>query len=267
MIIPAVPQIMEEFKLPEKSYSVLLVTVWELGEGVGSFLVGPLSELRGCVPVYHIGDILFVLCNIGNAMNTNISMLIAFRFLSGLFVTSLALAPSIVADLFEKEERGTTMAITIAVPMIGPFASPVIGAIIADTLGWRWTAWIIVIVVGGLALLSFLVFRETYAPAILRRRHRNIHELIETKDSRSTSGKSLAVLSLRKLFMMPICIVACSPAALIITFFTAFTYGISSIILTTLTEVMETNYHFCEGSVGLAFLGRGELHVQVFCQS
>ena len=39
-----------------------------------------------------------------------------------------------------------------------------------DSLGWRWTFWILAIVAGTLSTMFFIFSRETYAPIILQRK-------------------------------------------------------------------------------------------------
>jgi MFS family permease len=128
---------LQEFHVPDNLYSTLLVYIWELEEGVGSFFVGPLSERYGRMPIYHTGNVLFIVFSVAAALSTNISMLVAFRVLSGLAVPSLTLGLSIVGDVFRKEERGAAMSIAIAVLLLGPFVAPVVGGYVADALGWR----------------------------------------------------------------------------------------------------------------------------------
>lgn len=82
------------------------------------------------MPIYHGGNILFVVCSMAAALSVNVSMLIAFRFLNGFVVTSLTLGPSIVGDLFRKEDRGAAMAMAIAFPLLGPLAAPIVDSYI-----------------------------------------------------------------------------------------------------------------------------------------
>lgn len=131
------PQVLAEFKVTDNLYSTLLVSIWELGEGVGPFLIAPLSEIYGRLPVYHLGNVLFLLCSVASALSTNISMLVAFRFLNGSVVTALTLGPSIVGDLFAKEERGSAMALAIVFPLVGPIAAPLVGGYTAQAKGVR----------------------------------------------------------------------------------------------------------------------------------
>ena len=188
-IVPAVPQILSEFQVKDDLYYTLLVSVWELGEGFGPFLVAPLSELYGRLPVYHIGNILFLLCSVASALSTNISMLGAFRFLNGFVITSLTLGPSIVADLFEKEERGTAMALAITVPLIGPVVAPIVGSFIAQAKGWRWVIWITVIAIGAVTCLSFVFFRETYSVIILQGKTKRLQKIFRQLSSTIQASK------------------------------------------------------------------------------
>ena len=237
----------------------MIVSIWELGEGFGPFVIAPLSELYGRMPIYHIGNILFILCSVGAGLSTNVSMLLGFRFLNGFVLSCSTLGPSIVGDLFPKEERGTAMSLAISLPLIGPFAAPVIGGFVAEARGWRWTIWIVTIAVGTVTCLSLALFRETYHVQILkvktqRLRNQTGNELLRSKYQDTTDKSSFMQSMVRPMGML-----LCSPVVFVISFFTAFTYGVSYLILTTLTEVMESNYDLSQGAVGLTFLGRGIL--------
>lgn len=53
--------------------------------------------------------------------------------------------------------------------MNGPVIGPVVGGFVYQYLGWRWTNWVVIIVASvAWILVSFI--KETYAPAILRKR-------------------------------------------------------------------------------------------------
>jgi MFS family permease len=64
-------------------------------------------------------------------------MLIAFRFSTGCFLSILTLRPAIVGDLFQMEQTGRSIALVIGTQMIADFISPIAGAYIAQSLGWR----------------------------------------------------------------------------------------------------------------------------------
>ena len=146
------------------------MSIWELGEGTGPFLVAPLSELYSRLPFYHAGNVRFIVCSTACALSTNISMLVAFRFFNGLVITPLTLGPAIIGDMFPKEEPGTAMAVAIVFQVLGPVAAPIVGSFTAQAKGWRWTIWIIVISVGALTCLSMVLMRETSHAKVLQRK-------------------------------------------------------------------------------------------------
>lgn len=46
---------------------------------------------------------------------------------------------------------------------------PLVGGFVFEYLGWRWDNWVIMIAAGASFFMVFLV-KETYAPAILRKK-------------------------------------------------------------------------------------------------
>ncbi|KAJ5731889.1 bicyclomycin resistance protein [Penicillium malachiteum] len=257
IIVPGVPLILSEFNVSGNLYQPFIVSIWELGEGVGSFLVGPLSERYGRKIVYHVGNAIFILCSVASALSVNVSMLVAFRFINGMAVTVLTLSPSIIGDLFLREERGRAMAVAISVPLIGPCVAPIVGGYVASALGWRWTIWLIAIAVGCVSLLSLLVFKETYKPKIQGKQSQEsqnpepdgspAQEIVHNGPPQETKLQSL---------LRPVRLLFSSPVVLVTSLFTSLVYGFSYLILTTLAEIMQETYGFGSGSAGLTFLGR-----------
>lgn len=242
--------------MSEDSYATILVSIWELGEVVGPFVVGPLSEKYGRLPVYHIGNVLFVVFSVASAVSSNISMLVAFRFLTGLTTTSMTLGPSIVGDCFPSEERGRSMAIAVAIPQIGPFAGPVIGGYLAEKFGWRWSIWFVVIFAGLMTLLSALLFKETYKPVLLERKALRLRAETGNEALRSKYQAHWDQESFLRSVTRPIILLFSSPIVFILSFYNALVYGLSYLILTTLAGIMQSKYGFSEGQTGLLFFGR-----------
>ena len=171
MCIPAVPLIQANFSSTGNDlYTVLLVSIWELGEAFGPLLVAPMSEVFGRSPVYHAANILFVVFSVASAVSSNAPMLIVFRFLNGMAVASIILNPCIVGDIFVTEQRGSAMALMGLAPLIGPVLGPTIGGYISQSIGWRWMFRILAISAGLIELGFVLIFRETYKVTILRRK-------------------------------------------------------------------------------------------------
>lgn len=248
---------LQEFKIVKQIYATILVSIWELGEGFGPFFIAPLSEIYGRMPLYHIGNILFILCLIASALSTNMAMLVVFRFLNGVVATSLTLGPSIIGDLFKKEVRGTAMSLALCMPLIGPFAAPIVGGFVAQAKGWRWTIWVVAIAVGAITIIALAVFKETYPVVILKRKCERQQKLTGNNSLRSKYQDATDKVTFTMSVTRPLQMLFFSPVVFLASFYTALTYDLSYLILTTLTEVMQSTYGFSQGLVGLTFLGRG----------
>jgi len=256
-ITPTAPQILQEFHSHSVLYRTLLVTIWELGEGIGPFFIAPLSERFGRLPVFHLGNLLALCCLIACALSVNIPMVIGFRFLTGCFLSTLTLGPAIVGDLFEMEQTGLTMALVMGLQMMADFISPVAGAYIARDLGWRWSIWLAAIVLGFFSLFLLAVLRETYAVVILKRKAERLQkESVDYKQYHSKHQARVGASTMFESALQPIGILVRSPIIMLTTGYMATKYALVSLILATLTPVMESTYPavFSRGSVGLTFL-------------
>jgi DHA2 family multidrug resistance protein len=114
------------------------------------FLVGLFGSKR--LLLMNIAGFLFasVLCGI----STNLSEMVFFRMLQGLFGASLVpLAQYILRDTFIVEEQPKAMAIWSIGVMAAPIMGPTLGGFITDTLSWRWIFYVNV----PICLLNFFL--------------------------------------------------------------------------------------------------------------
>ena len=259
MCIPAVPQLLREFKSSDTLYETILVSVWELGEAVGPLLIAPLSEIYGRTPVYNATNVIFIIFSIACAVSSNLPMLLAFRLINGMGDASIALNPSIVGDMFVQEERGLPLAMVGFPPLIGPVAGPVIGGYLTQRAGWRWAFWLSAIT-GGVCELGFLAFfRETYEPIILRRKARRLREETGNTELRCKYDTVEKPQSVRRILLdscdRPLRMLVSTPIVALLATYISVVYGFLYILLTTITEVFESTYGFTQGEAGLAYLG------------
>jgi MFS family permease len=85
MFAPGIPELMAEFKSRSTELGSFVVSVYVLGFAVGPLIFAPLSELYGRVPIYHVCNVCFLAFTIACALATDLNMMIAFRFLAGVF--------------------------------------------------------------------------------------------------------------------------------------------------------------------------------------
>ncbi|KAL6412006.1 Major facilitator superfamily [Ilyonectria robusta] len=148
---PAAAKVIVDFSITNTTIASLTVSIYLLGFALGPLVIAPLSELYGRLWIYHICNVVFLAFTIGCATSQNLASFLICRFLAGCAgAAPLTIGGGTIADLVPVEKRGAAMAAYGIGPLLGPVLGPIIGGLVAADLGWRWTLWIISIIVSGL---------------------------------------------------------------------------------------------------------------------
>lgn len=257
-VVPIADQIVLELKGKEdKSASILLVTIWELGEACGPLLIAPLSEIYGRYPVYNTVNCIFILAVVLAAVAQSAPIFIFARFLNGLAVGANVLNPSIIGDIFPSEERGSGMSLVWLAPLLGGAIGPAIAGAIAETFGWRAILWMCVGVAVVCEILFITLLRETYKVPILQRRAARLRK--ETKDEtlkcawdEDEEGMGWSVL--RSTITRPFIVMINSFVLVIMSVYGGLAFTFFYIMATTLPEMLREVYGFSPAMVGSTFL-------------
>lgn len=263
-VVPIAEQIVLDLEgTQSKSASILLVTVWELGEAAGPLLIAPLSEIYGRYPVFNAANILFILGAALAALSQSTTLFIFSRFLTGFAVASNVLNPAIIGDIFPSESRGSGMSLVMLAPLLGGAIGPAISGAIAETLGWRKIMWMCVMVAVICEVLFFTLFRETYKVPILQRKAARLRR--ETKDESlkcaweadTDTASSWSVL--RASITRPIIVVLGSSVLQIMSFYGGLVFTFYYILATTLPGMLRDIYGFSPALTGSSFLSFSEI--------
>lgn len=245
----------------EKSASVLLVTIWELGEAAGPLFIAPLSEVVGRYPVMNACNILFIVAIILAAVSQSVPLLIGARALTGLAVATNVLNPAIVGDIFIEEHRGSAMSLIMLAPLTGGAIGPAISGAIAQDLGWRKVLLMSAILAGFAEILFLIFFRETYKVAILRRRVGKLRKetgivslrtAFDAKDEGSSN-------KFRDSIMRPLLVYSDSSVLQAISIFGSLLFTYFYILTTTLPDILMGVYGLSTALTGVAFISFSKL--------
>ncbi|WP_121065121.1 multidrug effflux MFS transporter [Chachezhania antarctica] len=137
-MLPALPQISAELSPDRANLSQLILTVFILGLGLGTFIVGPISDAFGRRSVILCGVGVYVLGAVLSWQAQSLETLLIARFLQG----AGAAAPRVVGtavlrDLYEGRAMAKLISLVMMLFVLFPAVAPLIGTLIMSFAGWR----------------------------------------------------------------------------------------------------------------------------------
>ena len=247
--------------------SLLTITMFVIGFGVGPLVFAPLSELFGRRIVYAATLGLAVIFVIPCAVAPNIGTLLVCRLIDGIaFSAPMTLVGGTLADLWRPEERGVPMAAFSAAPFIGPAIGPLVGGFLSQAAGWRWLYWIQLILSGVCWILITLTVPETYAPILLSRRAKKLR--VQTGDEKYTTEKELDPRpfgqQLRICLFRPLQLLFREPIVFFLSMYMSVLYGLLYMFFVAYPIVYQGGKGFDAGTTGLMFI---PIAVGVLCSA
>jgi EmrB/QacA subfamily drug resistance transporter len=160
----ALPRIVAELNGLDR-YS-WLITGYLVASTVVVPIAGKLGDLFGRKPFLIAGMIGFVAASALCGVSQDMTQLIVFRVLQGLFGGMLfASAFTVLGDIYSPAERARIQGLFGAVFGLSSIIGPVVGGFLTDNLGWRWVFYVNLPVglLGVIVVAAFLPFVRTKA--------------------------------------------------------------------------------------------------------
>lgn len=204
-------------------------SVFVFGFAVGPIVWGPLSELYGRKFPLFFGFFVFAVFQIPVAVAQNLETIMLCRFLQGLFGSApLAIIGGTLADFWGPVERGFALGLFSGATFVGPVAGPIVGGFITKSyLGWRWTAWITLIMSAFFGSMAWFICSESYTPVLLQRKAAKIR--FESKNWAIHAPADENKINMKEIFnkylFRPFIMMALEPILVLITLYMSFIYG------------------------------------------
>ncbi|KAL5371696.1 hypothetical protein DPSP01_014074 [Paraphaeosphaeria sporulosa] len=258
IMAPALPLIAQEFSM-NSTETMMSFSSYVLATAFGPLIIGPLSEVYGRSPVLHASNIWFLVFNIACGFANNKHALIAGRFLAGLGASSIyALRGGVLGDMFTAEQRGKSIGVYQLIPLLGAAVGPIIGGFMAGRATWRWMFWSTSAFQAVMVLVSFTVFRETYAPLILKRRAERLRKT--TGDHRYYTAlermqeKKTVRQVITQALSRPLRLMLHHPVIQVAGLIEAFYYGILYLLLSSFADLWTQHYRISTEMSGLHYV-------------
>ncbi|KAH8202166.1 hypothetical protein TruAng_003641 [Truncatella angustata] len=263
ILSPGISKLMEDFGEENSIVGSMTVSIYLLGYVVGPLFLAPLSEIYGRKPILGAANVFFCVWQIGCALAPNITTLIICRFFTGLGGAGcLTLGGGVIGDMFQPDRRGFAMGIWTLGPLFGPTIGPLIGGFVADSIGWRWDFWIVLILAVIITALIEVLNKETSHKKLIERKTARLQKELGRDDLRScyeTSNQHQhsATRTMLNGLVRPLKLLFLSPLVFFISMYIAFVYGVLYLLFTTIPTVFEETYGFEVKLTGLVYLALG----------
>lgn len=208
----------------------LATTLFIFGFAAGPVIMGPASEVYGRKLPLFAGYLAFVLCQIPVGTANDIETILIWRFIGGVASSgSPAIVGGCLADFLWPVERGVAVAIFAATTLIGPSVGAMVGSALMQThvLGWRWAAWLSLILGAVLGVAGYIVVPETYVPVLLQRKAQRLR--IETGDwsLHTKADENPVTISnfVSRYLTRPFAMLIREPILALMTLYVSFTFG------------------------------------------
>lgn len=157
------------------------------------------------------------------------------------------LTAPVLADLYQAQDRGKSLAIAGLLPFLGMALGPIVGGLATQHLRWPWLFWILSCFDAVCLVLGYFVLEETYGPVIARKAP-------EPAGGGSTAGRAQflelfvpgLIRPLRFLFLRPV-MTLCTIAA-------GAKFGVYTLILSDYASLWVDQYHQSKEMASLHYI-------------
>ncbi|KAK4124624.1 MFS general substrate transporter [Parathielavia appendiculata] len=254
----AIPGLMADFGVADKPLATMGLTSYLLGLAAGSVVVAPMSELYGRRAVYLVCMGVFVLLIVPCGVAGSLGVMVGVRFIGAVFgAAMISNSPGTIVDIAGPETLALCMSWYSIAPLNGPVTGPLIGGVVYENLGWRWSNWLAMIL-AGVAVAMLALVKETYPPTLMQRKAARLRK--ETGDGRwwCRHDQRVSTLDLLKTNLSrPFVLAATEPILWFFNIWISVIYGILYLCFIAYPIVFTQHRGWTVSQTGLSFLGIG----------
>ncbi|KAH7251589.1 major facilitator superfamily domain-containing protein [Fusarium tricinctum] len=170
------------------------ITTFCAGFAIAPMALAPISEIWGRRPVFILAGFVFVISQAVCSVMPNLAGMLIARFFVGVGGSVFSsVVGGVIADLWEKEDRNTPMALFSGFVLFGTGLGPLVSAAFVnnledDTMAWKWSFWHQVILDGLLLVAILLLFKETRGSVLLSRKAKKLNKWYQELEGAGVYG-------------------------------------------------------------------------------
>jgi DHA2 family multidrug resistance protein len=156
----AVPHIAGAFAA-SPSEGTWVITSYAVAEALTVPVSGWLANRFGIVKVLTVSLLSFALFSALCGLASTLEMLILLRILQGLSGGPLIpISQTLIMRIAPPAKLETMMGLWMMTSIVAPVLGPMLGGILADTIGWRWAFYLNVPIAASCGIFGYFLFRD-----------------------------------------------------------------------------------------------------------
>lgn len=233
--------------------ALLPLSAYSLGLAFGPVISSPCSESFGRKAVYLLTVPLFDIFMVAAGLSKNAASLIICRFFAGVFAApGVSVSAASISDFTTPDQRVAALSAYYSIPFIGSAIGPLIGGFAVDAKGWRWTAWVVLMVAAAFHP-PVLFLQESYKIIILKRKAKRSRIDSNTIKMNILSGEKLRNFVTSNVGR-PLHMLGTEPLVGLICLYSGFQFALLYTFIVASPWVFSTVYGFSVTEQGLTFI-------------
>ncbi|KAI1105777.1 MFS general substrate transporter [Jackrogersella minutella] len=219
---------------PGEEETQIFLSIFVLAFAFGPMVLSPLAEVFGRRPVWILFSCFYILWNTVAGFSRTPGLMIASRVLSGI---------------------GASAEFTISNPVLSDSIGPIIGGAVSQSIGWRWTFWILSLYDGLFVIIALFIFQETYEVITFDRRAARLRK--STGIPYYTQSRAVSETLAKRLshsMTRPVRLLLTQPVIQVVAIFLAYNFGILYLVLSTFANFWIDRYGQTETQSGLNYI-------------
>ena len=170
------------------------LTTFCMGFALAPMVLAPFSEINGRYPVFAVAGVFFTVFQAVCGAVHNLTGMLVARFLTGVGGSVFStMVGGVIADMYEKEDRNTPMALFSGSVLVGTGLGPLCASVMVQRWGdadetWKWIFWHQAIFDFALMIAIAVLFKESRGCVLLSRRARALNSWYDELEAKGIYG-------------------------------------------------------------------------------
>lgn len=263
--LPVLPILSKFFEVDDAKMNITVV-VYSIFQGISPIVFSNLSDKLGRRFIILCCLLIYILANIGLALNNSFTGLVLLRCLQAFGISStLSVSLGIASDITTKSDRASFIGLSTGLSLSAQGFGSLLGGILANKFTFRGIFWFLAIGSGITLVVNWFCLPETSRNLVgngsslpTKFKFITVTPILHLKhfSKRRVEPNPTILKSKNFNMLIPFKILKCTPVILIL-FPASISYALWLMMLTTLSTSLSNDYQYSTSKIAIAYIPSG----------